>query len=304
MKYDLLGNSNIQSSRIILGCMRIFDMELSEVESLIREAVAQGINLFDHADIYGKGKSEEVFGKAFTASGIDRKDVIIQSKCGIRPGYYDFSYDHIMKSVETSLDRLKTDYLDILILHRPDTLMDLDEVAKAMNDLIDQGKILHYGLSNMNYLQVEMIQQAVGIAPVTNQLQFGPAHTGLIDSGINVNMYRPKSYEQSGMIEYARLHPISIQAWSPFQIDLQQGPFFNHEAYSELTTTIQKIAAEKNSSFEAIVTSWVLRHPAKMFMVAGTTNIERLKRICSGTEIELSREEWYEIYRSAGNPIP
>ena len=305
MKTQIIGKSNIKASRLILGCMRMEDKSIEEARDIIQKAYDLGINHFDHADIYGGGKSEEIFAEALKLTNIKREDIIIQSKCGIRKGFYDFSYDYIINSVENILKRLDTDYLDILLLHRPDTLMEPEEVSKAFSYLYEIGKVRNFGVSNCNLGQIKLLQKYSKFPILIDQLQFGPAHTPMIDSGINVNMKNINSINhEDGILEYCRLEDITIQAWSPFQVDLDQGLFVKHTDYIDLTKKLNEFAEEKNVTLESIVTAWILRHPAKMQMVVGSMNPNRLENIVAGVDIELTKEEWYEIYRSAGNDLP
>lgn len=227
MKYINIGNGEIKASAIALGCMRIADKSVKEVAELINTALEEGINFFDHADIYGGGKSEEVFAEAIDMKPSIREKIIIQTKCGIRKGYYDFSKEHILKSVDGSLKRLKTDYIDVLLLHRPDTLMEPEEVAEAFSILHSSGKVRNFGVSNFNPMQIELLSKYLNQKLIINQLQFSIMHTGMIDSGFNVNMKVDQSIDRDGsVLEYCRLKNITIQAWSPFQYGFFEGTFF------------------------------------------------------------------------------
>lgn len=305
MKKIFIGNSKIKASRLILGCMRMASCSVEEAKDVIETAYKLGINHIDHADIYGGGKSETIFSEALKLTNIKREDLIIQSKCGIKKELYDFSYDHIINSVNDILQRLNTSYLDILLLHRPDTLMEPKEVAKAFNELKSSGKVKEFGLSNCNPGQIKLIESELDFPIIADQVQFGPAHTTMIDSGLNVNMKNLSGINRDeGLLEYSRLNNITLQAWSPFQVDLEQGIFIKHPEYLDLNNTIKRFAKEKNVSEEAIVTAWILRHPANMQMIIGSMNPSRIQKISEGTKFNLTREEWYEIYRSAGNVLP
>lgn len=304
MKYINIGNE-IKASSIALGCMRISDKPTKQVEELIDTALEEGINFFDHADIYGGGKSEEVFGKVLKKKKGLREKIIIQTKCGIRNGYYDFSKEHILKSVEGSLKRLKTDYIDILLLHRPDTLMEPEEIAEAFSILHSSGKVRNFGVSNFNPMQIELLSKYLNQRVIVNQLQFSIAHTGMIDFGFNVNMKVDQAINRDGsVLEYCRLKGITIQAWSPFQYGFFEGTFLGNEKFKELNEKIDEIAIQKGVPSIAIPIAWILRHPAKIQAIVGTTNPARLKDICKAADIELTREEWYALYRSAGNKLP
>ena len=298
-----LGKSGLQVPTVAVGCMRISDMSEKEVSAFVDTALNVGANFFDHADIYGGGKSEEVFGKAITPS--IRENIFIQTKCGIRKGMFDFSYDHIVSSVEGSLKRLGTDYIDVLLLHRPDALMEPDEVAKAFDELKASGKVRHFGVSNQNPYQMQLLQNSLDMPLCANQLQFGVMHTPMIQSGINVNMYNESGVNRDGgVLDYCRLNNITIQSWSPMQYGFFKGCFIDNEKFPELNETMGRIAEKYNVSKTTIAFAWILRHPAKMQPVTGTTNLTRLSDCLKGADVKLTREEWYEIYRAAGNVLP
>lgn len=305
MKNISIANGKIQGSEIALGCMRISQMNIEEVESLVKTSMECGINFFDHADIYGKGKSEEIFGDVLLREPGLREKMIIQTKCGIRPGFYDFSKEHIVKSVEESLKKLKTDYVDTLLLHRPDTLMEPEEIAEAFSKLNKEGKVKHFGVSNHNPMQIELLNKYLNNKIVINQLQFSIMHTGIIDNGLNVNMKIDPSIDRDGSIlEYCRLKDITIQAWSPFQYGFFEGVFLDNDKFPELNEKIDNIAKENGVSNTAIAISWILRHPAKIQTIIGTTNKKRIQDIAKASEIDMTRQQWYEIYRAAGNKLP
>lgn len=305
MKNINIGNSGIIASEISLGCMRIAGMSKKEANLLINTALDEGITLFDHADIYGQGKSEEVFADAIDMNPSIREKIIIQSKCGIRPGFFDFSKEHILNSVDGILKRLKTDYLDILLLHRPDTLMEPEEVAEAFEILSNSGKVKKFGVSNQNPMQIQLLNKFLKDNIIANQLQLSLTNTGMIDSGLNVNMEIAPSIDRDGsVLEFCRLNDITIQPWSPFQYGFFEGVFLNNPKFKELNDKIEEFAKKYNVTKEAIAIAWILRHPAKMQPIVGTTNRDRIKAICKASDIVLSREEWYELYRAAGNKLP
>ncbi len=306
MKKFNLGNSNINVSAISLGCMRINNLEQNSAQSLIEKAYDLGINFFDHADIYGQGKCEEIFGNILKKSYIKREDIIIQSKCGIVPGkMFDFSKEHILNSVDGILKRLDIDYLDVLLLHRPDALVEPEEVSEAFDTLYKQGKVKSFGVSNQNSMQMELLKKYLKQDIVANQLQFSIPHSSMISSGLEVNMLTSGAINRDGSIlDYCRLNNITIQAWSPFQYGFFEGVFLDNEKYKELNIVIDDLAKKYNVTNMAIATSWILRHPANMQVIVGTTNIERLEAICKAVDITLTREEWYKIYISAGNILP
>lgn len=300
-----IGNKGIMASQIALGCMRIADMEHAEVDHLIHTAMDQGITLYDHADIYGGGRSEQVFSKVLQDDKSLREQMIIQTKCGIRSGYYDFSKEHILSSVEGSLERLGIDTIDILLLHRPDALMEPEEVAEAFDTLHQSGKVRHFGVSNHNPMQMELLKKCVRQPLIINQLQFSITNTGMIDSGINVNMTVNGSSDRDGhILDYCRLHDITIQPWSPFQFGFFEGVFLDNPKFPELNEVINDLAKSYGVTNTAIATAWILRHPAKMQPIVGTTKPKRLTELCAAAEVCLSRQEWYAIYRAAGNKLP
>lgn len=297
------GKSGIKVPTVAVGCMRISNMTEREASAFVDTALALGASFFDHADIYGGGKSEEVFGKAISPSM--REKVIIQTKCGIRKGQFDFSYEHIVSSVDGSLKRLGTEYIDVLLLHRPDALVEPEEVAKAFDYLKTSGKVRHFGVSNQNPYQMELLQRALTVPICANQLQFGIMHTPMIQAGINVNMYNEAAINRDGgVLDYCRLNNITVQPWSPMQYGFFEGCFVDNAKFPELNETMQRIADKYEVSKTTIAIAWILRHPAKMQPVTGTTNLVRLADSIKATEITLTREEWYEIYRSAGNILP
>ncbi|MFC5631680.1 MULTISPECIES: aldo/keto reductase [Streptococcus] len=302
---QVIGQTGVEGSRISLGCMRMAALDVADAEKVIATSLEAGINFIDHADIYGGGQSEERFRDAVTNLGIAREDLILQSKCGIQRGYFDFSKDHILKSVDGILKRLDTDYLDFLVLHRPDILVEPEEVAEAFSQLKQSGKVKHFGVSNQNRYQMELLQSYLDEPLAVNQLQLSPAHTPMFDFGVNVNMRNEAGVNRdSGIVEYCRLNKVTIQAWSPFQIDLGKGLFSGNPDYKELNETISRYAEQYGVSDEAIIIAWILRHPAKMQAIIGSMNPERIVKIAKATEVNLTRPEWYDIYRSAGNVLP
>lgn len=305
MKTINISGGAIKASEISLGLMRVAELSEKEAERLILTALDEGIDFFDHADIYAGGRSEELFAEAIHMNPAIREKMLIQTKCGIRKGFFDFSKEHILNSVDGSLKRLKTDYIDVLLLHRPDALVEPEEVAEAFDILHSSGKVRNFGVSNQNPMQIELLNRYVHQKITINQLQFSIMHTGMIDSGINVNMKIDPSIDRDGSIlDYCRLKDITVQAWSPFQYGFFEGIFLNNDKFKELNQVIDRLAEEKNVTNSAIAIAWILRHPAKIQPIVGTTNINRLKDICKASDVILTREEWYEIYRAAGNKLP
>lgn len=299
-----LGTSDLEVSTVGLGCMRMANKSVDEAIAIIQAALDSDINFFDHADIYGDGKSEIVFGEAIRRMNINRSDIIIQSKCGINKidGTFDFSKDYILNSVDGILERLQMDYLDVLLLHRPDALVEPEEVAEAFKILKDSGKVKYFGVSNQSSMMIELLQRSVHDKLIVNQMQFSLMHSPMVDYGMNVNMATNPGIDRSqGMIEYARLNNITIQAWSPFYAGFFEAVFVDNDKYPEVNTALQVLADNYNVSKEAIAVAWIDRHPANIQTIVGTTNPDRIKKISKVSNVSLSRKEWYDLYKSAGN---
>lgn len=300
-----VAESNLEIPEIALGCMRISEMPVGDVCGLIETSLELGINFFDHADIYGAGKSEEIFAKAVRELSLKREDLLIQSKCGIRDGFFDFSAEHIVTSVDGILKRLDTDYIDALLLHRPDTLMEPEEVAEAFDTLYKEGKVRHFGVSNQNPLQIELLNHYVRQPLVFNQLQLSLMRTGMIDAGLNVNMKVPASVDHDGSIlDFCRLNAITIQAWSPFQYGFFEGVFVGNDKFPELNGALDRLAEKYETTASAVAVAWILRHPARIQTIIGTTKSHRVREMAEASKFRLTREEWYELYRAAGNILP
>lgn len=299
-----LGKSGLMVPAIGLGCVRIAEISVQDTEKLIRTSLEQGVNFFDHADIYTRGESEIRFGEAFQASGLKREDLIIQSKTGNRRGWYDFSKEHILKAVDGSLKSLQVDYLDILLLHRPDTLVEPEEVAEAFNTLYQSGKVRHFGVSNHNPGQIELLQKYTEQRLIINQIQFSLVHCGMIDSDLNVNMQNDLGVNRDGgILNYCRLKDITIQAWSPFRHGFLGEVFIDNDKFPVLNQALQDLANQYQVSKNAIATAWIMRHPAKIQTMVGTLNPKRLVDICQATQVKLTREEWYTLYKAEGKVI-
>lgn len=285
--------------------MRIGGMEPSAIDELIKTSYDLGIDFYDHADIYGGGKCEEVFADSIKRLGIDRSKLILQSKCGIRKGYFDFSKEHILSSVDGILSRLKTDYLDILLLHRPDTLVEPEEVAEAFGQLVESGKVRNFGVSNFNPGQIELLQASLPMKLQANQLQLSITNTGMIDRGLTVNMKHENSIDRDGgILDYCRLKKITIQAWSPFQFGFFEGVFIDNPKFPELNEVLDRLCKQYGVTKTGMAIAWIQRHPAKIQSVLGTTSPDRVRQVAEAVKIELTRPDWYEIYRAAGNIIP
>jgi len=305
MKTYAVPNSNLTVSSVVLGLMRIANMSDADIQRLVGTALDVGITLFDHADVYGGGKSEEKFAEALDMTPRLRDTMILQSKVGIRKGSFDFSKEHILEAVEGCLNRLRTDHLDVLLLHRPDALVEPEEVAEAFTILHDSGKVKYFGVSNQNPMQIELLTKFVKQPLIINQLQLSITNTGMIDAGINVNMKIDSSIVRDGSIlDYCRLKEITIQPWSPFQYGFFEGVFLDNDKFPELNAQINTIAASRGVTNTAIAIAWLLRHPARMQPILGTTNPTRVKDACKASDVKLTRQEWYAIYLAAGNKLP
>jgi len=324
MKKYLIPNTELEVSKIAYGCMGlgktwdsspITDDVISNATNSISAAMDGGINFFDHADIYARGKSEQVFGEVLKEMKGMRDDIIIQSKCGIRfqgapnsdsPGRYDFSYEHIINSVDGSLSRLGIEQLDILLLHRPDPLMEPEEVAKAFDEIQQKGKVRYFGVSNFNPGQLALLQNSLNMPIVVNQIEISLLHNHVINDGILANQTSGQYAASTGILDYCRLNNIQVQAWSPVAL----GKIFNppsdaDENVKNLAQQISQYAEDKGTSKEAIALAWLMKHPVGIQPIIGTTNPDRIKNSCLADEIKLSREEWYSLFTIArGNPVP
>jgi len=298
------GPTDIEVSSVILGLMRI--NQAKDPVKVLTTAIDNEITFFDHADIYGGGDCETIFADTLAKTDAKREALFIQSKCGIVPGkMFDFSKEHIISSVEGSLKRLNTDYLDALLLHRPDTLFEPEEVAAAFDQLEKDGKVKYFGVSNQKPGQIELLKKYVSQPLVANQLQFGIMHTGMIDQGIHVNMTDGGSVDHDGeILEYSRLHDMTIQAWSPYQYGFFEGVFIDNDKFPELNEKLVVLADKYKTTPTGIASAWILRHPANIQVIAGTMTPHRIEEIAQASEIVLTREEWYDVYKAAGNILP
>ncbi len=301
-----LGKTGLSVPTIAVGCMRLKSLDNAKANKFINTAIESGANFFDHADIYGGGECERIFADAIGMNPTVREKIILQSKCGIEPGKaFNFSKEHIIKSVDGILKRLKTEYLDLLLLHRPDALMEPEEVADAFETLKSSGKVRHFGVSNQNPYQIQLLQKYLPMPIAANQLQLSIAHATMISSGLTVNMGNEWAVNRDGgVLDFCRLNDITIQPWSPFQSGFFGGTFIDNPGFPELNACLAKIGEKYGVSKTTITMAWLLRHPAKFQPITGTMNIQRLSDCIKATEIRLTREEWYEIYLSAGNILP
>ncbi len=308
MKYYNVQNGPQNVSAIIMGCMRMPALNADDAAKVIETAADNGINYYDHATCYGMGEAEERFGEALAKTSLKREDIFIQSKCGIYPDRQEFNWekDDILKSVDGILSRLKTDYLDALLLHRPDLLFEPEEVAEAFDKLESSGKVRHFGVSNVSPMQLNLLKKCVKQPLVFNQLQLSLDQTQLIDQELYVNnLTTERSTDRdNGLLSYCRLNDITIQAWSPLQIGMFGGCFINHPDYKELNDCLAELGEKYNVSKTAIAIAWILRHPAHIQVISGTMNPVHMKEFCDSTKVELTHNEWYKLYLASGKFLP
>ena len=307
MKMIKLGNTDLEVPVIGLGCMRLTELERWDIPKYIWHCISLGVNFFDHADVYREGECERLFGESLKEIGIPRDQVILQSKCGIVPRVmYDSSYENIIRSVDGTLQRLGTDYLDVLLLHRPDALVEPEEVARAFDELKSSGKVRYFGVSNTTPMEMELLKKYMKQPLVLNQLQFSLEQSQLVDQAIYLNN---KTTDMSfarddSVLDYCRLHDITIQAWSPLQHGMISGSFIDNPDFPEINAALAASAEAHGLSKAAIAMAWILRHPAKMQAIAGTMNPQHMAEIAAGTDFKMSREEWYKIYLGSGKFLP
>jgi predicted oxidoreductase len=313
MKTFAVPHSDLTVPSVVLGLMRIAKMSDADIQKLIGAALDAGITFFDHADVYGGAvhRSEERFAEAMKLSPGERERIVLQSKAGINitngPAYFDFSAEHILEAVDGSLKALRTDYLDVLLLHRPDTLVEPEEVAAAFDKLEAAGKVRHFGVSNQTPGQIELLKTAVKQTLLFNQVQLSITHANLFAQGIAINMNGlGQSVDRDlGLLDYSRLKGMMLQAWSPFQKGFFDGVFIgDRETYGELNNVLDELAATHGVTPTGIAVAWIVRHPANIQVVLGTTNPGRVAESAAGSEVKLSREEWYRLFRAAGHKVP
>ncbi|MEV6693757.1 aldo/keto reductase [Micromonospora sp. NPDC051196] len=314
--------TDIRTHRLIYGCMGLgggWDHqpygapEIDAAEAAIAAALEIGITAFDHADIYRQGKSEAVFGEVLSRTPGLRARILLQTKCGIhlpsdtRPGYYDLRGTHIRHSVEQSLTRLRTDVIDVLLLHRPDPLADPEDVAEALTALHRQGLVRHFGVSNMAAAQIAYLQAHLDLPLVVNQLQMSLADRDWLEAGVLVNTSPAAELGfPLGTVEHCRLNRIGVQAWGP----LARGRLTGAAQTPAQQATAEHVAAladQHGTTPETILLWWLQRHPARIVPVIGTARPERI-RACADTvrrEPELTHEQWYELWLTArGEALP
>lgn len=312
MKYQAIGFTDLEASRIAMGVMRMAGKTREEAKAIVQTALDCGMNFFDSADIYGAGESSRVLGQALNDLGVERKDVILQTKFGIAPdftgkrnGIYDFSRDHLLSSLEAELDRLQTDYVDLVLLHRLDALCDVDELGQTITEIVDSGMARHIGVSNMGPWSCEMLQANLDHKLEVNQLQFGLCHAGMVRMQMHQNMEDDAAADRDGgVLSYSQLTGMTIQAWSPLQYGTFAGTFIDNDQFKTLNAALADLAQEKGVTKEAVAIAWILRHPARMQVISGSMNPAHIAAIAGGADIELSRQEWYDLYIAAGNDLP
>ena len=309
MQTFALARSNLNVSSVVLGLMRIGQMADADIRKLVDAALAAGINMVDHADVYGQPlhHCESRFAEAMQPSAADRAKMVIQSKAGIRKGFFDFSQAHLLEAVDGSLKALKTEYLDILLLHRPDALVEPEEVAAAFDRLQSSGKVRNFGVSNQTPGQIELLKTCVRQPLIVNQVQLSITHAPVVAQGVAINM---AGLEQSvdrtlGLLDYSRKEGMTLQAWSPFQKKFFDGPFIGDRAtYPELNDALDEIAGAHGITPTGVAVAWITRHPARIQVVLGTTRPDRVREGVAGAGVTLSREEWYRLFRAAGYSVP
>lgn len=309
MRTVKLGSSGIDVPQVVIGCMHMSEIPDDELNRFVHAAIDLGCTHFDHADIYGKGECESEFGRVMAADpSIRREDLFIQSKCSIRPGFYDMSHDWIVSSVDGILGRLQTDYLDLLLIHRPDALVEPDEVARAFDELEAAGKVRHFGVSNHKPSQMELLRKSVTQPLLVDQMQFSIPVSDMVANGIEVNTEGAGAVDRDeSTLDWCRLNDVTIQAWSPFQRPSWRGPFIGDtEEFGPLNDELTTLSQKYSCTPTTLAAAWVLRHPAHMQLVSGTTKASRLAEVAAGADVarELTRQDWYALYRSAGHPLP
>lgn len=308
MKTINITNGPQNASAVILGCMRMPALSTEKAADMISTAVELGVNFFYNATCYGNGEAETRFGDAFVQTGIKREDVYIQSKCGLcfERNEFDWTKENILSSVDDSLRRMKLDYLDALLLHRPDLIFEPELVAEAFDELEKSGKVRFFGVSNVPAMQIELLKKCVRQPLVINQLQFSLDQSQLIDQALYVNnLTTDRSIDRdNGTLDYCRLHDITIQAWSPLQHGFFKGCFIDDPDFPELNRVLGELGEKYGVPKTAVAIAWILRHPARMQAIAGTMNPDHLRDICAASQVDLTHNEWYRLYLASGKHLP
>lgn len=312
MKTIPLGSTTVAIPAVALGVMRMAEKSREEAARIVSTAIDSGMTFFDTADCYSAGESSRRLGQALEDLSVERDSVMIQTKFGIfrDPAShsitrYDFSRRHLVAALDDELRNLRTDHVDLVLLHRPDTLVDLDDLAAAFDDIAQAGKARWFGVSNVSPMQIKLLQGAVPQRLQVNQLQFGLGHTGMIRQEFHVNMEDGASVDHDGgLLSYCRLHHLTIQAWSPFQYGFFEGVFLGSPKFPALNARLEVLAQKYGVDPSAIAVAWILRHPAGMQVLLGSMTPDRLMRMVAGAEIRLEAQEWYDLYIAAGNDLP
>ncbi|WP_300766201.1 aldo/keto reductase [uncultured Bifidobacterium sp.] len=312
MKTVPLGSTSIDVPALALGAMRLADRSRAEASTIVGTALDLGMTFIDTADCYSAGESSRKVGEALSDLSVDRGSVMIQTKVGIfrdpssnKITRYDFSREHIVSALDAELTNLRTDYVDSLLLHRPDTLVDLDDLAAAFDDIATQGKARWFGVSNVNPQQIDLLRSALNQRLQVNQLQFGLGHSGMVRQEFHVNMDDAASVDHDGgLLAYCRLHQLTIQAWSPLQYGFFSGVFLDDPQFPELNRMLRIIGERHGVDASAVAIAWILRHPAHMQVLLGSMTPERLIAMSRATDIMLDSQEWYDLYLAAGNDLP
>ena len=308
MKYYNIVNGPMNVSAIIQGCMRMPSLSKEDAAAVIRTAFDCGINFFDHATCYGYGEAETRFAEAFPLTGLRRQDIYIQSKCGICPERreFDWTKEYILSAMDGILQRLNTDYLDMLLLHRPDLLFDPAEVADAFQMLKITGKVRWFGVSNLMPMQIELLKKYAKVPLIFNQVQLSLEQSQLIDQAFYMNnKTTDMSISRDGsLLDYCRLNDITVQAWSPLQVGMFGGTFIDNPDFADLNTALGKIAEREGVTKAAVALAWILRHPAKMQTVIGTMNPQHIQEACEAARVTLSHHDWYALYLASGKFLP
>lgn len=306
MKNHISTIPQIASHRVIAGCMGLTALNDAQADTFVKAVIEEGVTFFDHADIYGGGECETIFGNVLKNNPSMREKIIIQSKCGIVRGImYDSSYEHIVVSAEESMKRLRVDYLDSLLIHRPDALVDPQAVAKAFDKLHAEGKVKHFGVSNHAPSQIELLKKYVDLPISFNQLQFSITNSNMINVGTNVNMTTDAGINRDGgVLDYSRLNDITIQCWSPMQHGFFEGTFLGNPKFAELNKCLDRKAEKFSTTPASVAAAWILHHPANMQLISGSTKIHHFQDMANARKIKLSNVDWYELHKSAGNVLP
>ena len=310
MEYITLPNTNVKVSKISLGCMRLKGKSVEQIEMLLKNALELGINYFDHADVYGHGECESLFGEVLKRNPQLRKKMIIQTKCDIVPVYnggqrYDTSKEYIKKKVKESLRKLNVDYIDILLLHRPDPLCNPIELSETFSELQEEGMVKYFGVSNHSVGKMKLLQKYLKQPLVINQMQFSIIHSHMVDSDIFLNMDDSKGIDRdNGMIDYCHYNEITIQTWCSLQASWMDGTFIDNPKFPKLNAVLEELANKYKVAKSAIAIAWILRHPANMIPVTGTTSIDHLKQACEATNVKLTRQEWFDLYMAEDKLVP